>query len=67
MRVEGEPDLIKSDAGIVQNVNHTEYWAFVNKRKSIQESNKRMDLLEQDNREIKNSLAMIIKMLGDKK
>jgi hypothetical protein len=65
MSVKGEPDLVRTEAGYLQNTNNASYQAFISKRDKIVTDTKRIEAIEKDNAEIKRSLALIIQMLGD--
>ncbi len=68
LKIEGEPDLIKDHNGVIQNINENEFHAFITRRAKVQEDKNRIDKLEQDNAEIKNTLAVILSLLkGDNK
>ena len=66
-KVKDEPGLIKSEFGVIHNVNIGEYESYINKRNSTIQSQLRIEALEKDNLEIKESLSLIIKILQDKK
>ena len=62
-KVTGEPDLIKDQNGVVQNNNSNDYHAYVAKRNAVLHNSKRIEKLEQDNSEIKETLSEILKLL----
>lgn len=67
LKVEGEPDLARAPNGTIQNINQNEYQAYVAKRKAIIEQRNRMERLEQEVAEMKNSIATILQLLLEKK
>lgn len=67
LRVEGEPDLVRTANGTIQNINQDEYQAYIAKRKSIIEQRNRMDRLEHEVADIRNNLSIIMQLLLEKK
>lgn len=67
MKVKDQPDLVRDPStGAIQNTNNDAYRAYIAKRDAIIESKNRMDKIEQDNAEIKSTLAIIMKLLMEK-
>lgn len=64
-KVEGEPDLVRDDSGIIRNMNHNDYRAFIIKRAAALENKNRLDKIESDNKEIKQTLDLILKLLKE--
>lgn len=64
-KVEGEPNLIKRADGVVLNTNDAEYEAFIARRNAALETKNRLDKLEKDNGEIKDTLKLILQLLRD--
>lgn len=67
LRVEGEPDLVRTANGTIQNINQNEYQAYIAKRQTIVEQRNRMKRLEDEVAEMKNSLATILNLLLERK
>lgn len=67
LRVEGEPDLVRTPQGIIQNVNQDSYQAYIAKRKSMAEQKTKIEKLESDVAEMKTTLATILQLLTEKK
>jgi hypothetical protein len=67
LKVEGEPDLVRTSNGVIQNINQNEYQAYMAKRRAIVEQRDRMQRLEQEVAEMKNSIATILNLLLEKK
>lgn len=67
MKVKDQPDLARDPStGAVQNTNNDAYRVYIAKRDAIIEGRNRMDKIEQDNAEIKSTLAIIMKLLMEK-
>lgn len=66
-RVDGQPDLVRDEDGVIQNVNQDEFQAYINRRKAVMESRGRIDMLEREVGEIKNNIDLILKLLQDRK
>lgn len=62
-KVEGQPDLVRTKDGSIQNINTNEYHSFIHRRNAILENQKRMESLESDNKEIKQTLSQILELL----
>jgi hypothetical protein len=67
IRVQDEPDLVRAPDGTIQNINQTEYQAYIARRKSVMETKNRLDNLEKDMSGIKDSLATILQLLTERK
>lgn len=63
IKVKDEPDLMRDNKGVIQNVNTNAYREYIHKRDIIIKDRERISALEKDTREIKDSLAQIIKLL----
>lgn len=66
-RVDGQPDLVRTEDGVIQNINQDEYQAYVARRRAVMESRGRIDNLEREVGEIKNNIALILQLLQDRK
>jgi phosphoenolpyruvate synthase/pyruvate phosphate dikinase len=63
IKVKDEPDLARDTKGVIQNVNTSAYRDFIARRNLMNQDRDRISALEQDNAEIKDSLAQILKLL----
>lgn len=64
-KVEGEPDLRRDSTGVIHNVNNHSYLEYITKRNAALENRKRIEQLESDNKEIKETLKLILQLLRD--
>lgn len=67
IRVKDEPDLARSPDGTIQNINQNEYHAYIAKRRAVMETKNRLDRLDSDVTQIKDTLSMILQLLNERK
>lgn len=65
-KVIGEPDLMRDDNGVLHNVNTNDYRSYIAKRNAALEDKQRIDRLEKETTEIKETLSAILQILRDK-
>lgn len=63
IKVANEPDLARDHKGIIHNTNRDEYNLYMDRKKAILRDRQRIERLEMDNAEIKESLAIILQLL----
>lgn len=65
-KVEGEPDLIRDETGTIQNNNQDAYRVYIARRDAATANVRRIEQLEQDTSEIKQSMSEILAILRNK-
>lgn len=65
IKVIDEPSLVRNNQGVILNNDNNEYHSFIAKRNSILKNEARLQKLESDSQEIKNTLAAILGILRD--
>lgn len=66
IRVMGEPDLARDENGVIHNTNQGDFHSFLAKRQAALRNKERIDKLEKDTAEIKDTLSLILQMLKEK-
>jgi hypothetical protein len=64
-RVKDEPTLARTEAHVIENIDQEAYQAYVARRRAVLDTKQRLDKLEQDTAEIKNTLGAILQLLRD--
>lgn len=66
IKVKDEPDLVRQSNGSIHNKNNAAYNSFITKRQAIIDDKTRLDNIEKDNAEIKQTLSIILELLQRK-
>lgn len=65
LRVQGEPHLVRTATGAIQNTNQDEFLAFIAKRNAANDTKNRLEALERETKELKQMLSAVLQLLQD--
>jgi len=65
LKVQGEPHLVRTSTGAIQNNNQDDFLAYIAKRNAANDTKNRLEALERETKELKQMLGAILQLLQD--
>jgi hypothetical protein len=66
-RVKDQPHLVRTEANVIENIDQEAYQAYMARRRAVSDTKTRLDKLEQDTTDIKETLNAILQYLKNNK